>query len=338
MPTQLNNILALSSDMVIKIRLYSMLTVLVVSVISGYIAHNKFSLPQALAKRLMTLVLIAFNWVVSLFVIWRIPLIPKYIWLPIVGVALMVTITIISHFLFLRSNMPAKSKTTMTLAGGLSNISFTGAAFICYAFYGKDALALANLYLVLWLPAVYLIFFPILRYKQLNLINDETVSKSEFFSFKTFLDPRFLVVYASALAVILNLANVPFPKLVSNLYIVDLFIYTGSAIAFFSIGLRVKIFHFKRYLKNFLQIAFIKFLLTPLIALSFVLILFYTGQDLTELMRKVIIILSAAPSAVLVVTMSNVYDLDAPLASFLWVSTMIAFVIIVVPALYFALN
>jgi predicted permease len=54
---------------------------------------------------------------------------------------------------------------------------------------------------------------------------------------------------------------------------------------------------------------------------------------LTDLARNVIIILSFSPSGVMMVTMSNVFSLDGPLASAVWVATTVIYVIIIVPIL-----
>jgi len=82
----------------------------------------------------------------------------------------------------------------------------------------------------------------------------------------------------------------------------------------------------------------VKFILTPALALLIIWLLKLAGQNLTGLVQKVIIVLSATPSAVLMVTMSNVFDLDGPLASALWVVTTAIFAAIVVPALFFILT
>jgi predicted permease len=71
------------------------------------------------------------------------------------------------------------------------------------------------------------------------------------------------------------------------------------------------------------------------VALLIIALLTLAGQNLNDMVQKVIIVLSATPSAVLMVTMSNVFDLDGPLASALWVVTMAIFVTIVVPVLFF---
>jgi predicted permease len=83
------------------------------------------------------------------------------------------------------------------------------------------------------------------------------------------------------------------------------------------------------------MVAAVKFILIPIAALLIIWILALTGHKLDSLVQKVIIVLSVAPCAIIMVTMSNVFDLDGPLASAVWVVTTAGFALIVVPVLFF---
>ena len=121
----------------------------------------------------------------------------------------------------------------------------------------------------------------------------------------------------------------------SKFHIIDIFVYIASSLSFFAIGLRVKLSRLKNYINLYFPLAAVKFILTPAAAFLIIWLLALTGRNLDGLVEKVIIVLSATPSAVLMVTMSNVFDLDGPLASALWVVTTAAFAAIVVPVLFF---
>ena len=139
------NVLAdLSAQDITRLRLASMLAVLVGGLISGYLASNRFNSPERFAKKIMTAILVSFNWLIALLVIWRMQLTSQLTWLPIVGVVLMVTITILSAGLFYSLEPDRKSRLTLILAGGLSNTGYTGGAFVCYALFGMAGLALAH--------------------------------------------------------------------------------------------------------------------------------------------------------------------------------------------------
>ena len=321
---------ALSAQHIARLRLVSMLAVLVVGLVSGYLASSRFGLPEHLAKKIMTVVLVCFNWLIALLVIWPMNLSRQLIWLPIVGVVLLLTSTALSAGIFYFLEPDRRSRLTLILAGGMSNIGYTGGAFVCYVLFGTAGLALANIYLLLCLPTFYLIYLPILKVRELRTEDRSTRLKLNFL-----LDFRMLAIPAIIAAIILNLTNVKSPAFIAKFHIIDILVYIASSLSFFAIGLRVKLSRLKNYINLYFPIAAVKFILTPAVALLIIALLALTGQNLNGLVQKVIIVLSATPSAVLMVTMSNVFDLDGPLASALWVVTMAIFAAIVVPVLFF---
>jgi len=215
------------------------------------------------------------------------------------------------------------------MAASLSNLGYTGGAFVCYALFGTAGLALANIYLLPWLPITYLIFFPILKAYELR-----TAGENKKFKLKQLFDFRLIALPTAICALFINAADIKSPSLINNYYIVDSLVYTASAMSFFAIGLRVKLSMLKNYINLFFYLSAIKFILTPILALSIIWLLSLTGQNLDPLVRNVIIVLSLAPSAVLMVTISNVFDLDSRLASALWIVTTAVFIIIIIPVLF----
>jgi len=324
-----SNCLLAASATYARIRLIAMFTILVGGLISGYLAGNRFSLPQNLAKKIMTIVLVCFNWPIALLVIWPMQLTRQLIWLPIVGVVLMLSITAFSAMLFSLLEKNRKSRLTLILAGGLSNTGYTGGAFVCYALFGTPGLALAHIYLLICLLAFYLTYLPLLKVYELRTEKHSAKSKLNFL-----LDSRMLAIPAIISAIILNLTNVKPPAFIAKLHIIDILVYVASSLSFFAIGLRVNLSRLKNYTSLYFPLAAVKFILTPALALLMLGLLALAGQNLTSPVQRVIIVLSATPSAVLMVTMSNVFDLDAPLASALWVVTMAIFAAIVVPVLF----
>ncbi len=330
MHSYLSDCLALSVLQLARLRLVSMLVVLVVGLVSGFLASSRFGLPEHLAKKIMTIVLVCFNWLIALLVIWPMHLSRQLIWLPVVGVVLMLTITALSAGIFYLLEPNRRSRLTLILAGGLSNTGYTGGAFVCYALFGMTGLALANIYLLLCLPIFYLVYLPLLKVRELRKEGRNSGLKLNFL-----LDLRMLATPAIIAAVILNLTNVKSPAFIAKFHIIDILVYVASSLSFFAIGLRIKLSRLKNYINLYFPVAAVKFILTPAVALSIIVLLMLTGQNLDSLVRKVIIVLSVTPSAVLMVTMSNVFDLDGPLASALWVVMMATFVAIVVPVLFF---
>jgi len=313
-----------------RLRLASMFAVLAGGLVSGYLASSRFSLSEHWAKKIMNVVLVFLNWPIALLVIWQMQLSRQLIWLPIVGVVLMLTITIFSAGLFSLLESDRRSRLTLILAGGLSNTGYTGGAFVCYALFGTVGLALAQIYLLFALPIFYLVYLPLLKIHELSMQNCSTRFRLHFL-----LDARCLAIPAIIIALILNLTNVKSPAFIAKFHIIDIFVYAASSLLFFAIGLQVNLSRLKNYINLYFPLAAVKFILTPTVALLIIYLLTLSGRSLTGLVQKVIIILSLTPSAVLMVTMSNVFDLDGPLASALWLVTMAIFATVVVPVLFF---
>lgn len=327
----LSNCLAALSDAdFARIRLLSMLAVLLSGLFIGCVAAKRLSAPQRSAKKIMTLVLVVFNWLIALLVIWRMQLTSELIWVPIIGLCLMLTITASSTAISSLLKLDSKTRLTLILAASLSNLGYTGGAFVCYALFGMTGLALANIYIVFWVPAAYLIFFPLLKIREVR-----TRGRSIKFTLNDVLDLRCLALPAIITAIILNLTGVKFPAFIARLHIIDIFVYIASALSFFAIGLSINLSRLKNYMSLYFLVAAVKFILTPAAAVLLIWLLALTGQNLSPLVQKVIIVLAMTPSAVLMVTMSNVFDLDGPLAATLWLTTTATFALIIVPVLFF---
>lgn len=324
-----NTLAALTEMDIARIRFASMFVVLVGGIISGYIASNKFGLSEELAKKLMTFVLIFLNWPITLMVIWQMKLDAGIAWLPIIGLVLLLVITAISVAIASFHKLEAKSRLTLILACALGNHGYTGGAFVCYALFGLTGMARAQIYLLFWLPIVYFIFLPLIRISEAST----TTTKKRFFLSSLFAW-RMLVIPALIIAIILNLSEIKIPKIIMKLHIADIFIYSASSLAFFSIGLRITFSRLKNYLPLYFNLSAVKFIITPIVAFLFIQLLTRFGGRLDQLSINVIIVQSLAPPAVFMVTISNVFGLDSKMGSALWVVTTAIFAVVVVPILY----
>jgi len=326
-------IAALSVKQVAQIRLSLMFVVLVTGIVGGYLIGTRLAGSRKLAKSLMSTNLIFFQPFIALFVIWAVHINPQIFYLPAIGGALLLIGTACSWIIFLLFRLRRESRFTMTLAGGLSNLGYTGGAFVCYALLGKRGLALGNIYILLWAPLAYFVFLGWLKFYELRRSRPSVrLSASHFF------DLRGIVLVAIITALILNQSRFKPPTFIKQFYIVDVFVYLASFIAFFAIGLNLKISRLKQYMHLYFPLAGIKFLLTPAVALLILWALTLTGRNMPDEARKVVIVMSATPSAILMVTMSNVFNLDIPLASAMWVLNNLLFFIFVAPLLLIILT
>ncbi len=320
----------LTAQDITNLRFLSMFVVLLGGLGAGYLAANRFGLPEQLARKIMTMVLLGLNWPIGLFIIWRMELTTEFFWLPVIGAVLLLVVTFLCKFLFVFHNLDEKGRMTLTLAGGLSNLGYTGGMFVCYALFGQTGLGLSQIYLMLWAPVVYLFFFPRLRIFELRMKQSEKTG----FSVRSVLDYRMLVVPAIIIAVVLNLSGIKRPEFISRFHIVDIFVYAASSLSFFAIGLRITFDRLRQYIPLYFSLAAVKFLLTPLVALILLVLLALAGRELGPIAQSVVMVQSTCPAAIAMVMMTNVFDLDSRLGSALWVVNTAVFAIVVVPVLF----
>jgi predicted permease len=320
----------LTAQDITNLRFLSMFVVLLGGLGTGYLAANRFGLSEQLARKIMTVVLLGLNWPIGLFIIWQMELTTEFFWLPVIGAVLLLVVTFLCRFLFAFHDLDEKSRMTLILAGGLSNLGYTGGMFVCYALFGQNGLGLSQIYVMLWAPVVYLIFFPRLRIFELRMRQSEKTG----FSVRSVLDYRMLVVPVIIIAVVLNLSGIKRPQFISRFHIVDIFVYVASSLSFFAIGLRITFTRLRYYIPLYFSLAAVKFLLTPIVAALLLWLLALTGRGLGHMAQSVVMVQSACPAAVSMVMISNVFDLDSRLGSALWVVNTAVFAIVVVPVLF----
>ncbi len=329
----ISNLLAdfnLSADDIVIIRVVSMFVVLTGGVGAGYLASSRFGVSEDLAKKVMTIVLTVFSWSTTLLIMWQMELTKGLVWIPVIGVVVLLTMTTFSYVFFGLHKLDAKSRLTMTLAGGLSNLSYTGGAFVCYAFFGIAGLGPAQLYLAIWLPIVFLFFIPLLKVIELRGRNESGTGLMGLV-----LDKRMLIVPAVIVGIVLNLAQIKMPVFITKFHFLDALVYVASSLSFFAIGLRLRLHRLKNYIRLYFSLGAVKFILTPAVAMLLLWLLSLANWQMSPLAKKVIIVQSFAPSAIIMVTFSNVFDLDARLGSALWVVNTGVFAAIIVPILFF---
>jgi len=320
----------LTTQDISQIRFLSMFVVLIAGIAAGYLGANHFGLSENLAKKIMNTVLVVFGCPIALLIIWKMRLSRELFYLPVIGAALTLVVTVFSGIIFSLHKLNRRSWLTLVLAGGLSNMGYTGGSFICYTLFGVTGLALAQIYIAFWPVIVYLIFFPILKMFQLHSQGHHTR-----YHLHRLVDYRMLAVPVIIIAVALNLCKIKRPDWIVTFHIVDVLIYTAAALAFFAIGLRITFNRIRNYPRLYFSLNAVKFLLAPMVAYLLIRLLTLAGCDLPSLAKNVIMVQAVAPCAVSMVTIANVFDLDSELGSAVWVVNTATFIVIVAPVLFF---
>ena len=137
------------------------------------------------------------------------------------------------------------------------------------------------------------------------------------------------------LSTFVHLMGIKQPAFLDNFYVLDILIYSGSILAFISIGLRVSFSRLAKHMSLYFSIGAVKFLVTPALALLILLLIARMGIKLDKIVVDIIIIQSCAPVGVAMVNLSNAFNLNGRLGSDIWFVNTSCFVFIITPILYF---
>jgi len=305
-----------------------MVTVVVVSAAAGYIARLRGWLAEELAKPITFWIMVLAYPFTGALSVWVLKLVWSDLWVTVQPVILMVATFGIGLVVAKRLRLSPQATGVFSYTAGLSNIGFTMGGFICLRLYGEQGLACTLVYILLWTVVFFGVFFP---------LAGRFTGRREPYTIATFvrnlIDPRCLPLLGIVVGIVLSLAGVSRPAFVTRLYLVDILVIICTAVMFFVTGLRLHVSHLMDNMGLYGWLAGIKFVASPLLALGLIWTVRWLGMDLTDLRCNVMIVESTMPAALFAVVVANLYDLDAPLASAMFVANTVMFLVVVLPIL-----
>jgi len=238
----------------------------------------------------------------------------------------------------------------LAIAAGVSNSGFTLGAFLCYALLptpslltpmvqaGSDAqtlavnaLAYGVLSVMAMSAASVLMLFPLAHRFGEHHRSDQPLGR---LILKSFADWKATMFYTAALGVALAYLGVPCPRQIHDWYLLKILFYLGAAGAYFGIGMRLHLGQIREHLRSHAVLFATKFLAAPVLTVA--ILWFASHCGLTPppaLMVQSLILLGFMPTAIQTVILSNLFHLDARMASSLWLVNTLAFFLIPLPAM-----
>ncbi len=223
-----------------------------------------------------------------------------------------------------------KHRGVMILAAGLSNHGFTLGAYLCYALLDPGELALnyAMAFTMSMGLFIVLIFYPIAHHYGSD--GNKTIGR---LMAQTLISVNAVPLYLSVVGITLNLLEVPLPDPIGRWHVMDILFFLGAGLAYAGIGLRLRLGDSLSAWKMHAMLALVQFAVHPLATWGLIAALRAAGQEPMELIRDVMIVEAFTPTAINVVILSNLFHLDARLASNVWLWNTLGFCAAVLPVL-----
>ena len=288
--------------------------------VGGSLLNKKLSGYPDLARRLIRVNLIFIEPLVVLWSIWGLSLGGEVLFLPLAGLLLAVAGFGLGYVTLPLVRLKGRSRVAYLVSSSLANHGFTMGGFLCYLFGGVNGLGLSAIFIIYFLPYVFLVIFPFSHTR-----SNGGVSGSGSFG-KFFVSLQNMPLYAVFMALIMHLLNVERPAIS---FPVDIFLLINVGLYYFTLGLNFRIRDLKILRPEHLVMSICKFLILPLT--TFMLLGFV---DLGRDIESVIMLESFMPAAVYSVLTSVLYDLDSPLSSGLFVVNSLVFIFLILPVLF----
>ena len=256
---------------------------------------------------------------VTLLSFWGLPLEDEAIDLAVLTLSqpvLMVGAATVMALMAMALRLPRAQRGPLVLAAALSNHGFTLGAYLCYALLEPPDTALR--YGIAFVTSMQL-FMILLFYPVAYHYGPHTGSSLGRIIGESFITVRAMPLYLAVIGIALNLGGVSFPgQFIADWHVMDVLFFTGAIGSYGGIGLLMRFGDTWGALRLHVMLAFVQFLVHPLLTLGLIVLLPAMGVPLNPLPRDVMWIESFTPAALNAVMVSNIFHLDARLASVLW--------------------
>ena len=242
--------------------------------------------------------------------------------LPAFGVTLIVIMWPIGALMARLLPTDRPSRGSFVTASMFSNVGFTYGTFVAFVALGAQGAALGALYCVSFMPMFFTLGYYIARRympgKQPSILGAlwDLLKSGET------RNPSLGIIAGLSL----NLLRIAPPAQAP--FIIDIAIPATTAAFLFAIGLGLRLSAVRTYWRQCALLHAVKFVITPAVGLALALVFGY-WQLADHSLLRVSFIEAAAPTAIMAVMLSDVFDLNRQLAGALWLTTNITAVFLI---------
>jgi len=187
--------------------------------------------------------------------------------------------------------------------------------------FGEQGYAYARLTMLLGAPAYYIFGFTIAKY---YFEKSKSDNKQKINIKKILLNKNQIPILGLITGIILNIHNIPRPLIVDN--IIPFLVHLSAWMFLLPLGFSINIKENKHYIKDALEISFIRFLIIPVI------IYFITQYlELKGVIAGTLIILSLTPASVGAVIAAKLHKLNTHLPMTVYLISSLIYLILIYP-------
>ncbi len=318
------------------------------ALVAGYVARQRGILPERWSR---TIHLHTVIWIwssVTLVMFWGIRIDAQLLTLMAIQPLVMLVSWGLAGWAARRLRMPPRQAGPLALACAMSNQGFTLGAYLCYTILepGHVAMGYAIAYVTSMQVFMVIILYPVARHYELlarradpaQAATAEQLPPVPRLIAQSFIDIRATPLYAAVTGAVLSLTTAGPPAWVRTSPVIDVVCFVGAVGSYLGIGLRLRVGDWRHHVRDHAVAAIIKFVAMPAVVFGLLAALPAIGLGVSPLARDVLLVSSCMPSAIACVIVSNLFHLDARLASILWLVNTAAFCLLPLPILLYVFS
>lgn len=287
---------------------------------AGWALRRRFASPGDFTRTLILANLMTVEPALVLWSTWGLSLDAGLAVLPLAGLLLAAAGWLLGVPVAAALGLEGGRRTVFHITSSLANHGFTMGGFVCFMLLGEKGLGLSFIFTAYFMPFVFLVVFPYADSARRGGADFARIAR-EFIR-----NPRNMPLYAIMVSLLLHALDVPRPTIY---FPMGALIAVSMGIYYFTLGMTFRPGEVRSALRENACVALQKFIVLPVLAA-----LALAAFSLDPAVRAVIQVQAFMPAAVYSVITAVLYDLDAPFASGVFVVNTVAFLAVVLPAIF----
>ncbi|MBN1557598.1 MAG: hypothetical protein JW951_05575, partial [Lentisphaerae bacterium] len=301
---------------------------IVASAAAGYVAGRRRGL-EWVARPVMTVVTVAGYPLVGFLAIWGAPLRWSDAWLPFLGGLQATLMALFALAVGRRLFGDRAERGLVGLSSGIGNHGVTMAGFAIYLLFGPDGLGISTVYAIYTFFALVLLSYTIAQ----RFAPDAPRRSLPRLMTGNLLHWRAAGLYTCLAAIILTGFRVPPPPEIHTWHILDGAIYAVIVLAYFAVGLRLRVSHVLAFRRAILCVIGTRHGVGLLIGLALAAATRVTPWPLEGLSLKVFLVQSSVPVGVMGVAVANMFRVKPGEAAAVFTVSSLAYLLVGLPLL-----
>jgi len=300
---------------------------LILPLLLGYACKFQHRLGDSFFNRMILNNILVVSPIVSFLSFWIMPLSRELLWLPLLSIALGFLPGAIAYEAARRKYRDFREQGAYVMAASLSNLGTIGGICV-FLIYGEQGYGYQQIATLFQYVLMLMFCYPLARSYETKA---DGKSGQKISIWSMLFSKKQLAVLGILLGGVLQYAGIPRPPSLDG--VSQIFIHLGAWTGLIPVGYSVDFNKIRRYWLSLFDLAFIKFIVAPVL-------IFGLSRLLIEspTMRGTLLILAATPTAINAVVTARLYNLAIDLTVAAFIVTTLLFLVLVYPALFLLLS